>query len=231
MSAVWDRSQHSGTNLLMLLAVSDFCDDEGVCYPAVPKLAKKCRMSKRNAQDRLRELSESGELTILKNQGPPPKFPNLFQVNLDALGVKPTAPVKYNVERGEAHCTPGVKPTAPKPSVNHQEPSTSTKAAKSNRSQMVDDGFEAFWKGYPKKVAKLAALKEWKKLKPTGQIFADLMAALAVQKNSTDWTKQGGRYAPYPATWLNGRRWEDESGHADAQVSAVPVNPVFAGAI
>ena len=52
-------------------------------------------------------LAESGELTILKNQGPPPKYPNLFKVNLDALGVKPTAP---------------------KPSFNHQETSTEPSA-------------------------------------------------------------------------------------------------------
>lgn len=134
MSKVWESSQHSGSNLLMLLAVADFSDDDGVAFPAVQKLAKKCRMSKRNAQDRLRELSESGELTILKNQGPPPKYPNLFKVNLDALGVKPTAPVQptspvqYSVERGAAHCMAGVKPTAPKPSVNHQEPSTEPSA-------------------------------------------------------------------------------------------------------
>jgi len=129
MATVWDKSQHSGTNLLMLLAVADFADDDGMAFPSVGKLATKCRMSKRNAQDRLRELAESGELTIKKNQGPPPKFPNLFMINLKSLGVKPTAPVQHtapvqpDVSRGEAHCAPGVKPTAPKPSYNHQEPS------------------------------------------------------------------------------------------------------------
>lgn len=128
MSKVWESSQHSGSNLLMLLAIADFSDDDGMAFPAVEKLAKKCRMSKRNAQDRLRELSESGELTILKNQGPPPKYPNLFKVNLDLLGVKPTAPVQpaspvqSNVDRGAAHRMAGVKPTAPKPSINHQQP-------------------------------------------------------------------------------------------------------------
>lgn len=91
MAEVWKKSQHSGTNLLMLLSVADFADDDGVAFPSVQRLAVKCRMSKRNAQDRLRELAESGELSIFKNQGPPPKFPNLFQVNLGALGVKPTA--------------------------------------------------------------------------------------------------------------------------------------------
>ena len=88
MSLVWENSQHSGTDLLMLLAVADFSDDDGVAYPAVEKLAHKCRMSKRNAQERLKVLADSGELSIFKNQGPPPKFPNLFRINFASLGVK-----------------------------------------------------------------------------------------------------------------------------------------------
>jgi len=33
---------------------------------------------------------------------------------------------------------------------------------------------------------------------------------LRKQKNSDDWTRNDGQYIPYPATWLNGQRWEDE---------------------
>jgi hypothetical protein len=32
-----------------------------------------------------------------------------------------------------------------------------------------------------------------------------------VWKNSQQWTKDGGQFIPMPATWLNGRRWEDET--------------------
>jgi hypothetical protein len=146
MARVWECSQHSGTNLLMLLAIADFSDDDGTAFPAVEKLAKKCRMSKRNAQERLKELSDSGELTILKNQGPPPKYPNLFRVNLASLGMKPTAPVRptapvqCNVERGAVHRVAGMKPTAPKPSVNHQEPSSEAQAlsADARKAKKVD---------------------------------------------------------------------------------------------
>lgn len=34
--------------------------------------------------------------------------------------------------------------------------------------------------------------------------------ALDRQRKSKDWLKEGGAYIPYPSTWLNGRRWEDE---------------------
>ena len=42
---------------------------------------------------------------------------------------------------------------------------------------------------------------------------------------SHDWTKDGGQFIPHAATWLNGKRWEDElpaaGASSKAQVSAV----------
>jgi len=32
MARVWEQSQHAGTNLLMLLAIADFADDDGQAY-------------------------------------------------------------------------------------------------------------------------------------------------------------------------------------------------------
>lgn len=90
------------------------------------------------------------------------------------------------------------------------------------------DGFEAFWKQYPRKVAKPDALKAWKRLRPAGRLLADLMAGLERQKKSADWQKDGGQYIPYPSSWLNGRRWEDE---VTAAQLAEAEDSVFAGAL
>ena len=49
MARVWDKSRHAGSELLMLLAIADFADDDGKAYPAVSTLATKCRMTGRNA--------------------------------------------------------------------------------------------------------------------------------------------------------------------------------------
>ena len=37
-----------------------------------------------------------------------------------------------------------------------------------------------------------------------------LLEALEKQKKSAQWVKDGGVFIPHPATWLNGKRWEDE---------------------
>ena len=70
--------------------------------------------------------------------------------------------------------------------------------------------FDEFYTVYPKKLGKQNALKVWEKLKLDDSLFQEIMTALAKQKKSEQWKKDNGKYIPYPATWLNGRRWEDE---------------------
>lgn len=70
--------------------------------------------------------------------------------------------------------------------------------------------FDSFWSAYPRKVAKQAALKAFKKLNPDEALLADMLAALDWQRTSDDWQRDGGKFIPYPATWLNGHRWEDD---------------------
>jgi hypothetical protein len=46
MSWVWDTSPAAGNDLLLLLAIADFADDEGEAFPSVETLARKTRMSR-----------------------------------------------------------------------------------------------------------------------------------------------------------------------------------------
>ena len=70
--------------------------------------------------------------------------------------------------------------------------------------------FEQFWEAYPKKVGKEAALKAFKKIAPDEDLMQTILGAIVKQKLSRQWQENGGQYIPYPATWLNGHRWEDE---------------------
>jgi hypothetical protein len=68
--------------------------------------------------------------------------------------------------------------------------------------------FDEFWKAWPKRVAKKEALRAWERIAP--EKYPLIMAALPRHKKQPVWLKEGGIYIPYPATWLNGERWEDE---------------------
>ncbi len=73
------------------------------------------------------------------------------------------------------------------------------------------DGFDRFWSAYPKKAAKPNARKAFRKIKPDEALLERMLSALEVQKASRDWQRDAGQYIPYPATWLNGMRWEDKT--------------------
>lgn len=70
--------------------------------------------------------------------------------------------------------------------------------------------FNEFWKLYPKKRDKANARKKWLKLKPNDELFKTIISALTKQIQSEQWQKDNGQYIPYPTTWINGERWEDE---------------------
>lgn len=81
----------------------------------------------------------------------------------------------------------------------------------------VAGGFAEFWSAYPLKKAKATAEKAWAKLKPSTDLQAAILSAIAAHKLSADWQRDGGQYIPHPTTWLNQRRWEDEVIHARSQ--------------
>lgn len=92
-------------------------------------------------------------------------------------------------------------------------------------------GFSEFWQDYPRKVGKGAARKAWRRLKPP---LGAILVALAWQRRSPDWQKDGGQYIPHPATYLNETRWEDEppaTAKKQANPWANPKNPIHAPAV
>ena len=68
--------------------------------------------------------------------------------------------------------------------------------------------FDVFWKAYPRKSGKGAAQKSFEKI--DSSLYPSILAAVEAQKKCEQWKRDGGQYIPYPATWLNQRRWEDE---------------------
>lgn len=70
--------------------------------------------------------------------------------------------------------------------------------------------FEEFWTLYPRHEAKRDAVKAWNQVKPTGDEIAAILQNVALRRESFDWTKESRKYVPLPASYLRGRRWEDE---------------------
>jgi len=94
--------------------------------------------------------------------------------------------------------------------------STQSKVKKSKEEKdMPESGlslFDSFYQKYPVKKAKQEAIKAWNKLKPENGTVQLILSAIQKQKDANETSKKKGEFVPewpYPATWLNGRRWED----------------------
>ena len=71
--------------------------------------------------------------------------------------------------------------------------------------------FEEFWTAYPRKVGKEDARKAFGKLSPDAGLLAVMLDAVATSAKSEHWAKDK-QFIPHPATWIRGKRWQDEEG-------------------
>jgi hypothetical protein len=64
MSLVWERAPYTAGSLIVLLALADWANDEGVAWPSMERLAQKARIDRRSAQRIVRQLERDGVLEI-----------------------------------------------------------------------------------------------------------------------------------------------------------------------
>lgn len=74
----------------------------------------------------------------------------------------------------------------------------------------LNERFDKFWKAYPKRKDKKRAYKVFMKIKPDNELLQQMLDCIEREKKSLDWLKDNGQYIPYPSSWLNGERWNDE---------------------
>lgn len=119
MSAVWANAPVRGGRLLILLALSDFANDNGICWPSVKTLAEKARLGRRQTQDILKKLRDTRLIVMDKGTGP--HGASTYKVNPD--GVQFSHPVQFltkgvqqSAKKGAVECTLTVTEPSREPS-------------------------------------------------------------------------------------------------------------------
>lgn len=198
MARVWAESRHGGTDLLMMLAIADFADDDGNAYPSVPTLAEKCRTTSRHANRILSGLRASGELEIRVNEGP--RGTNRYRVCVGMTAASPLTPTSPR-RTSPAPLTPTssppdvqvlkpLTPTSDEPSLNHQrtvrEPSERARATRLPQPFVLPDDWRAWAQDQ----------RPGLDINLTAETFAD------------HWHSKGERRVDWKATWRNWVRKE-----------------------
>lgn len=102
-----------------------------------------------------------------------------------------------------------VPSTTPPPSDPPNPPTPRKRKTKSEHSAEQMEGFAEFWTAYPKKKSRANAEDAWAK-RGCAKLLAAILAKVTEGRISSDWTRDGGKWIPYPASWLNAKGWEDD---------------------
>lgn len=104
MSAAWDMSLPMGQKML-LLALCDHANDDGVCYPSQEKLAQKCSMGERTVISHIQWLERHGIVSRERRQNTQRRKSDLYQITLSNYTPEPansapanSAPAKFSPE-------------------------------------------------------------------------------------------------------------------------------------
>lgn len=71
--------------------------------------------------------------------------------------------------------------------------------------------FDIFWKSYPRRLNKQQALKSFKRLNVDEKLLNIILSDINKRLKVKDWDIINIQYIPHPSTYLNNKRWEDES--------------------
>lgn len=191
MAEVWEHAEVEATRLLLLLALADFANDEGVCWPSVARLAKKARVKERCVQTIMRDFRRDGTVAVEPNAGP--NGVNVYTLKLgggaccaplkpNAPGVHATAGVHDTVRGGARQRNLGVHRHAPKPSLEPSlvEPSlaaaTAGAHAREEKPETHDDNLAWLLNAHENAIGlvsgpmELAILEDWAGRIPDGEI-------------------------------------------------------------
>lgn len=84
MSQAWDMPIPQGQKMV-LLALCDHANDDGICYPSQDKLAQKCSMSNRAIINHIKWLMEHGILSKERRQSTQRRKSDLYEINLSGF--------------------------------------------------------------------------------------------------------------------------------------------------
>ena len=235
-SIIWDEgiSTAARFSLIAMLSLPDTWD-----Y-SVRGMAAMLKVSKDTMSKYIKELEEAGYLRRRQTCGEGGRFgstqyiitdtpgdfgdeepcPNFYDTDSEIDSPCPTLP---DTEKPAPEKSPQKKRTE-RQSTTEQLPPKAPQGASGSKTkrgrapkaapEWKPERFEGFWRMYPVKKSKQAAIRAWDSLHPDDRLLAVMGHALQRQLASPEWQRklreEGGQGIPYPATWINGRRWEDE---------------------
>jgi len=185
----WEQELTNPSEKLVLLAIADHANDDGMCWPSMSHVAERCLLSTRQIQRITEQLVDYGLVTRERRKRPD--------------GTLGTYTYTLNIHR-----TPMSGPTGHPRPVVHRTPVSAQNRHNRTVIESTHDHFDRFWQLYPRKIAKQKCSRWW-------QRNADMVSPViltGIQRWADYWQQSNTetRYIPHPYTWLTQERWYDD---------------------
>lgn len=197
----------SGNEKVVLLALADHADDDGVCWPSIRRIAEKGYISERSVQRILPKLVELGFVHM--------------QDQISASGRTTARKYTLRVDESSKSLSEGDKLSGGDTVVTgegdtvvtlYNEPSERTINNKPPISPLLEEEFEKFWAAYPQRPGnpRSKAFESYKKARTKKPVASHEEIMRGVNAYAKTRHGKDTQYTAQAVTWLNQRRWEDE---------------------
>lgn len=213
MSRAWAEGPEEPSHKLVFLAICDHANDDGVCWPSMARIAKKCCLSDRQTRRIVRILEKRGLLLTQQSEGHSSnrylvQFPTRTPMTgLDDKEPGHTGPTTRTPMTGDPDIAMSDKSSV---TINRTIIPPIVPQGDVNAASKQDQDVESLYSLYPRKIGKGSALKAIRKaLKSTdAEVLREAVGAYAEAVGR--WPKEERQFVPHPSTWFNSRRWEDD---------------------
>ena len=189
----WALNEVSGisaTQKCILLTIADRADSNGYCYPSYQDICQRSCANRKTVATALKALEEA---SLLK------KIKRFNKSTIYCLAISSDFGL---IESGASSTDMGISSSSQIGATGSTDIGTLT-IIEPPKEPSWRSRFDEFWFNYPKKVGKPKAEQSFKNLTVKDQ--KALLSAIGGYQFSTD-----RQYIPFPATFINQRRWEDE---------------------
>lgn len=169
--------------------------DDGTCHPGRSRIAKLARMSPSSVDRAIAELVGIRAIEVVHR--PDPDNPKHLLSNQYRLLTPPAG-----------DHTPPASDDTPLPLVTTPPPAGDEETIVKEPKSKNQTAFDTFWQTYPRRIARSKAQTSWN----TNVRKKDIEPLMdGLNQWITQWRNEGmdTQYIPYPATWLNQKRWQD----------------------
>lgn len=181
--------------------ITSLCDKKGICWATNDYFSKLYGVTKKSISVWLSQLINAGYVkSKIIYKGDSKEVENRLlsiEEKVNTYGRKSNDPMEENFS----------DPMEEKVKENN---TSNTNIINEYKKEIYKEKFEKFWSLYPKKVNKFKTEEWFKKNNPSNMLLELILNQLNLYKESEEWKKDNGKYIPYPTTWLNQKRWEDD---------------------